>query len=219
MDPDVRIKVIFLGDAGVGKSSILKQYLHNNFQNNYDHTIGVDFYTNNIKFKERVYKLSIWDTAGQERFNSIISSYFKESTVGVFVFDITDKTSFNNVFNWLNMYNKYSNEHSLDKRPIIIVGNKLDRMTQREITKDDVLTKLENTIPNYNYDYCEVSAKEKLNLNLIFSKIIEKIENLLEIYNVDELDKDFGIKYKIPKKSFFISEANIKKGSKCCVIS
>ena len=78
--PDITCKIIFLGDAGVGKSSILRRYHRQSFTNSYESTIGVDFFCKFTNYKGRSFKLNIWDTAGQERF-SLIKSYFTESSL------------------------------------------------------------------------------------------------------------------------------------------
>ncbi len=81
-EPDFICKIIFLGDAGVGKSSILRRYHRDNYMDMTEHTIGVDFFTTNKKRDGLLYKIQVWDTAGQERFNSLITSYFKRINYG-----------------------------------------------------------------------------------------------------------------------------------------
>ena len=73
------IKILLIGDSGVGKTSIFNRYLYNSFKEDYHYSssIGVDFETKNITYKKKKYSLKIFDTAGQERFRSITRSYFR----------------------------------------------------------------------------------------------------------------------------------------------
>jgi small GTP-binding protein len=102
MEPDMssfvqssRYKLVIVGDISVGKTSIITQFVDNNFKDNYDPSIGVDFASKTIRFRGRYLKLQIWDTAGQEKYKSLIPSYIRGSAIVYIVYDITSK--FNNI--------------------------------------------------------------------------------------------------------------------------
>lgn len=224
-EPDFICKIIFLGDAGVGKSSILRRYHRNMYTEMTDHTIGVDFFTQTIKRDTKTYKFQIWDTAGQERFNSLISSYFKDSTMAVIVFDVTDFNSFKNVHDWINQYEALTETYSMTQeyeKPIIIVGNKCDNLEKREVKKTDVHKFIDDNF--YNAEYIEVSAKENLFIENIYDRILERSIELIENNDLETLKNVYSIKSVIPKKQFYLSSSSSittknRRGSKCCIIS
>ena len=97
-------KVVLIGDAGVGKSSILYNLTNNQFYYNYDMTIGVEYSSKIVTQDEKYIKLQIWDTAGQEVFRSITKSYYRNNSVIIIVYDTTDYKSFLNVRNLAERY-------------------------------------------------------------------------------------------------------------------
>jgi small GTP-binding protein len=225
-DPDYVCKVIFLGDAGVGKSSILRRYHRDTFTNLAEHTIGVDFFTTLMKRDSMLYKIQIWDTAGQERFNSLITSYFKESTMAVIVFDTTDHASFLNVQKWINEYEQICSIENTSTtlnltKPLIIVGNKCDKLQNRVVRKQDVHKYLDDNF--ISAKYIEVSAKENLHIEQIYQEILDFCSSLVQCYDIETLKKYYAIK-KIEKvRSFYMSSSSltgrVKRPSKCCIIS
>ena len=92
-------KVVLIGDAGVGKSSILYNITNNQFFHNYNMTIGVEYNSKIVTKDAKYIKLQIWDTAGQEIFRSITKSYYRNNSVIIVVYDTTDYDSFLNVEN------------------------------------------------------------------------------------------------------------------------
>ena len=95
--------ICLLGEAGVGKTSLLTRFCDNSFKERYNNTIGVDFRVITLKYKNIISKIHIWDTAGQERFRSLALNYINNSQGFIFVYDITNRESFNNVENWVNL--------------------------------------------------------------------------------------------------------------------
>lgn len=86
-----RFKIVILGDVNVGKSSIIARFVDNKFKGDYEPSIGVDFASKSLKYKDKMIKLQIWDTAGQEKYKSLIPSYIRGSNIILVVFDITSK--------------------------------------------------------------------------------------------------------------------------------
>ena len=116
-----RQKIIFCGDAGVGKTSIINSLMGQKFSDDIESTVGVDFFSKTIRYKERMIKLQIWDSAGLEKFRSLIPNYIRGSSLIFLIFDITNKTSFNNIPGWIKFITDVDNSGT-----IILVGNKID---------------------------------------------------------------------------------------------
>jgi Ras-related protein Rab-6A len=89
ISPLAKYKLVFLGDQGVGKTSIITRFMYDTFDKNYQATIGIDFLSKTMYLEDRTVRLQLWDTAGQERFRSLIPSYIRDSSVAVVVYDIT----------------------------------------------------------------------------------------------------------------------------------
>ncbi|XP_006590898.1 ras-related protein Rab7 isoform X2 [Glycine max] len=94
------LKVIILGDSGVGKTSLMNQYVNKKFSNQYKATIGADFLTKEVQFEDRLFTLQIWDTAGQERFQSLGVAFYRGADCCVLVYDVNSMKSFDNLNNW-----------------------------------------------------------------------------------------------------------------------
>ena len=157
-----RQKIIFTGDSGVGKTSIINSIMGQKFSEEYEPSIGVDFFSKTVRYKGRLMKLQIWDSAGQEKFRSLIPNYIRGSSLVFLIFDITKKESFEHLNEWITFIT------NIEKTNIVIVGNKIDLKGNRVITKEEA----EKYCKEKNYDYFEVSAKEGTNINnLLYTSI------------------------------------------------
>lgn len=171
-DYDYLLKILLIGDAGVGKSAMLARYTDDTYGESYTSTIGVDFKIRTIEVDNKNVKLQIWDTAGQERFRTITSSYYRGSHGIIIAFDITDQESFNNVKLWMNEIERYSNNPNIIR---ILVGCKTDleskRVIQYQTAKDfaDI-----NGIP-----YIEISSKKATNVNETFDLMAKNIITIM----------------------------------------
>ena len=143
-----RHKIIFVGDAGVGRKTIISRIMDNPFSEVYEPSIGVDFMSKNISFRGQNIKLQMWDTAGQEKYKGLIPSYVRNSSIVFLIYDISSKTSFDNVPNWLNFI------RTIENTTLVLCGNKID-LSEREVKKEDgeALAKKEGIA------FFEVSAK------------------------------------------------------------
>jgi small GTP-binding protein len=169
-DYDYLIKLIIIGDSGVGKSSILSRYCDDEFSINHITTIGVDFKIKTVEVNKKIIKIQIWDTAGQERFKGITTSYYRGSGVVFIVFDISDEKTFDNLKYWLIDVEKYCDQ--INKPIVYIVGNKNDLI--RQVTYNDA-KKFADT---HGTKYFEVSAKNNSNINDVFNEILNDYLNL-----------------------------------------
>lgn len=132
---DYLIKVVLIGDAAVGKSSILLKYVDNTFEDTYVCTIGVDFKIKSLEIDNKRIKLQVWDTAGQERFKPITKCYFRGSHGCIVLFDITNRSSFNNVKTWVSDYRENNTVDSSDN--VVVIGNKADKENDRVVTVEE----------------------------------------------------------------------------------
>ena len=132
---DLSFKLIIIGDSGTGKSCLTTKAVKNNFEDYYQATVGFEFLTFNMKINDLVIKMQIWDTCGQEIYKSLISNFYRNSSLAVIVYSIDNKESFEHAENWLTDLKSQANP---DVR-IFLVGNKSDLEDERKVSKEDGL--------------------------------------------------------------------------------
>jgi len=165
----VLLKVIILGDSGVGKTSLMNQYVHKRFSNQYKATIGADFLTKEVMIEDKLVTLQIWDTAGQERFQSLGVAFYRGADSCVLVYDITDSKSFDNLESWMDEFLVHAAPRNSDSFPFVVLGNKADLGSSRRqvsASKAKAWCQSKGDIPHY-----ETSAKEALNVEQAFHTI------------------------------------------------
>ena len=162
-----RVKLVMLGDQGSGKTSLVYRYAYDQFYNDYQGTIGIDFLSVNHTAEGRTHKVQIWDTAGQERFKSLVPSYIRDSRVALVVFDVCNEKSFNNVQWWLDMIMR---ERNRDNLVVGIIGNKIDKEDSRMISTSDARTLAKNN----NVFYVETSARTGHKVKALFTNAIQQ---------------------------------------------
>ena len=133
-DAPEQIKLIFLGETGVGKTSIFTRYITGKFDENRIASIGVDFETKPLKYKGKSYIIQLFYTAGQERFRSIINGYYNMAKGIFIVFDLTNENSLNSIDYWVNNVKENNQEGK-----IVILGNKSD--LKNEILKEEIINR------------------------------------------------------------------------------
>jgi len=124
-DKPIQVKLVLLGEAAVGKSSIVLRFVNNEFQSNKEPTIGAAFLTQKCRFEDRVLRYEIWDTAGQERFHSLAPMYYRNAQAAVVVYDVTKATSLDKAKSWVKELQRQANPNIV----IALCGNKLDLVT------------------------------------------------------------------------------------------
>jgi small GTP-binding protein len=164
---DFIYKILLIGESGVGKSCLIVRYADNQFNERHISTIGVDFKIKNIEHQQKKIKLQIWDTAGQERFKTLTASYYRGANGVIVVFDLTDENSFNNLKNWFGEVEK----HCSDNIPRLLIGNKSD-LTQKRVVEQKVAMEYAASL---GIPYIETSAKDTLNVDDAFLKMVEEI--------------------------------------------
>ena len=155
-----RHKIIFVGDAATGKTSIINRIIDNPFNDTYEVSIGIDFMSKNIRFRGQNIKIQIWDSAGQEKYKGLIPSYVRNSSIVFIVYDISNRSSFDNIPNWISFVK------NIEKTTMILCGNKND--LDRDVNKNDAeeLAKREGLL------FFECSAKTNENIkNMFYSSI------------------------------------------------
>ena len=170
---DYTFKVMLVGDASVGKTSLTLRYISGFFLEDLKLTIGVDFYSKTTKFKDLKVKLQIWDFGGEERFRFLLSQYTKGANGAFFLFDITNSITLDHLPEWTQIIR----EHAGDI-PIMLIGSKKDLDEFRAVSREEGIT----ASKKYNLSsFVELSSKTGENVEKAFElmtkMLIEKATN------------------------------------------
>ena len=206
---DLIFKIVLIGDSGVGKTNILSRYINNEFSLATQSTVGVEFGSKIIKKNGKVIKLQIWDTAGQERYKSITSAYYKGSKGAFVVYDITRKTTYDNIDKWIGELKTNGSEDVL----IMLVGNKSDLEEKREVITEEV----EKKAQEQKLAFCETSALNGKNVEYAFENLINEILKKVEKEKINEakqLSESKAITLETADRK--LNEKDSKKKKKCC---
>lgn len=158
------VKTVTLGESGVGKTSLVKKYVENSFDDKLPSTVGADISIKNLEFDGLSIQLMIWDTAGQEVFRSLVEQYLRDASLALIVFSLSDRKSF-------ECARDYWIDYLLEKSPdtiMIIVGNKLD--LEREVTEDEA----NDLAAKYKTEYFETSALQGIGVDEAFEMLASK---------------------------------------------
>jgi small GTP-binding protein len=160
------LKVVIVGDTKVGKSCILSRFVQGSFDHSTPATIGAAFLTKVVTTNEGPMRLQLWDTAGQEKFRSLAPMYYRSANVAVLVFDVTSKSSLEDLEDW--------SAEIADKAPqgikLVVIGNKIDLVEERVISTQagkEAAAAMNAAL------YGETSALTGEGVNEIFAKIAE----------------------------------------------
>ena len=172
-EPQDIMKVITLGESGVGKTSIISRYIHNRFDENIISTLGINFSFKQVKLKNgKCINIKLIDTAGQEKFRALAKSYFKNANAVLFIFALNDQDSFDRMINWIELFNDiHSGKEDI---PRYLIGNKVDK--ERKVQKDVI----DEFLCKNKYKYYESSAKDNSGIDEIFQELSE---DLYEIHD------------------------------------
>ncbi|GMI18211.1 hypothetical protein TrLO_g15053 [Triparma laevis f. longispina] len=195
---DMQIKLLMIGDSGVGKTCLLLRYANDSFSPTFITTIGIDFKIKNVEIDTKRIKLQIWDTAGQERFRTITTSYFRGAQGILLVYDVTDRRSFESIRNWISQIQQHA-DVSVNK---ILVGNKCDITEEKSVSTEEGARLAEE----YGIGFFEASAKNDINVEQSFISIARAVK--------DRLIKDGGGASN--KGTFKASDTKKQSKGGCC---
>jgi len=167
-------KIVVLGDAAVGKTSLINQYIERSFEEDYKPTLGANIIRKDV-FVEEInasVRLIMWDLAGQEKYNVIRSMYFQGCVGALLVYDVTRHSTFETINSkWLKDFKKYVKKEGT----YILIGNKIDLTDQRMVSTEDGI----NFAKKINAsDYIETSAKSGENAEKAFENLVNQILKL-----------------------------------------
>ena len=179
------IKILFLGEAHVGKTNIISQFRGNRFFEDSLQTIEFDYYVSKINIDDKNYKLILYDGPGQEKFRSLYLNYFKTADIFIMVYDITNRESFEKLQNWLEKIKDEKSDYIIG-----VIGNKEDLHSDEKITREEGLT----FAKSHSFYFTSLSAKN--NIEPLYYFIESLVKRYLElnpekqsIYLIDEEER------------------------------
>ena len=203
---DYLIKLLLIGDSGVGKSCLLLRYSDDSFTSSFIATIGIDFKIKSILIDDSKVKLQIWDTAGQERFRTITTAYYRGAMGVLLVYDVSDEKSFSNVANWMRQID----QNAADNVNRILIGNKCDVSSdERRVTYEQG----KQLADEYGIKFFETSAKVNTNVESSFMAIARDIVERLKV-NPEHYGSEGGVSLQASQSGKGTAQSGGKK--QCC---
>ncbi|KAL1297740.1 hypothetical protein AAFC00_006279 [Neodothiora populina] len=182
----VLLKVIILGDSGVGKTSLMNQFVNKKFSASYKATIGADFLTKEVLVDDRLVTMQLWDTAGQERFQSLGVAFYRGADCCVLVYDVNNSKSFDTLDSWRDEFLIQASPMDPESFPFVVLGNKVDVEESKRMVPSKramAFCQSKGGIP-----YFETSAKEAINVEQAFEVIAR---NALAQEEAQDFNPDF----------------------------
>jgi Ras-related protein Rab-11A len=200
---DYKLKVVIVGDSGVGKTNLIKRFVSNTFTPNSKATVGVEFIRKSYRINNQVFKIEMWDTAGQERYKSITAAYYKGAKGALIVYDTTQKTSFENIDKWMA---EIKDKSSKDMK-LMIVGNKTDLKDERQVKTEEALVKAKDL----EAPIMEASALDGSNVKEAFYDLLKEMyKEIRKKLDIVESQAESG------KDAVQLDTTEEKKKKGCC---
>ena len=200
---DYKLKVVIVGDSGVGKTNLIKRFVSNTFSPNSKATVGVEFISKSYRINNQVFKIEMWDTAGQERYKSITAAYYKGAKGALIVYDTTQKTSFENIDKWMA---EIKDKSSKDMK-LMIVGNKTDLKDERQVKTEEALVKAKDL----EAPIMEASALDGSNVKEAFYDLLKEMyKEIRKKLDIVESQAESG------KDAVQLDTTEEKKKKGCC---
>jgi len=211
MEYDYLCNITIIGDSGNGKSSLINRFVsENEFISDTISTIGVDYRTKIVTIDGKKIKVHFWDTAGQERFNSIVKSFYRNSNGIILTFDLSNKSSFNNLEKWMKDVNENIKKQNTT---VILVGTKSDLVGDIEVTQSDI-NKFTET---HGITYFPTSSKKKINVLFLLNIFVKVI-----VDNMTGNNNNYG-NNNSNNNNYDVEPVNLmqkkEKVTGCCVIT
>lgn len=181
------LKVIILGDSGVGKTSLMHRYVNDKYSQQYKATIGADFLTKEVTVDDKIATMQVWDTAGQERFQSLGVAFYRGADCCVLVYDVTNSKSFENIRTWRDEFLVHANVSSPETFPFVILGNKIDIEESKKTVNTKSAQELAKSLGNIPLFL--TSAKDAINVDNAFEEIarnaLQQNQNDADVFEDD----------------------------------
>ena len=196
-----RINIFLLGNNKVGKTSFISRYLYDKFEIKYTPTISLnsDFTPKSIIIDDILYLIIFFDPTGNKSSIQHLTQFIKKSDGFIIMYDITNKESFEAIPDWIKIVTDIKGE----KIPIIILGNKVEKSTERKISEEDG-----EKFKSDNIDFLEISVRSRQNINEAVTKLFNKI-----VENMPKKQK--SVEIPIPEKTI-INNDNLREKKSCC---
>jgi small GTP-binding protein len=171
VDPDFLVKIVLIGDSGVGKTNLLSRFTRDQFNPDSKSTIGVEFATKTLEIEGKTVKAQIWDTAGQERYRAITSAYYRGAIGALLLYDVTSALTFQSLTRWLQELRENADSNIV----VMLVGNKCDLQELRAVATDEGVgfAKTESLL------FIETSALDATNVQESFKRLITEVVHKL----------------------------------------
>jgi small GTP-binding protein len=166
-EADFLVKIVLIGDSGVGKTNLLSRFTRDQFNPESKSTIGVEFATKTLEVEGKNVKAQIWDTAGQERYRAITSAYYRGAIGAMLLYDITTSLTFSSLSRWLQELRENADPNIV----VMLVGNKSDLSEKRAVSTDEGIgfSKSESLL------FIETSARDASNVQDAFTTLITEV--------------------------------------------
>ena len=176
-------KIVLIGESGVGKTSIISQFIHKIFQDDIQPSMGGTFTSKSLLFEDgKVLRLDIWDTAGQEKYRALTQMFYKDANAAVLVYDITRNDSFEELTKyWIDKIKENSSSNII----LFLAANKSDLVEKEEVNEEEA----RKYAKEINADFCSISAKNSIGIDDLFIQIVKKYTGRTDFKFVDSQEE------------------------------